>query len=143
MRKLAAVALFFAASLVAQDTTNPSNATVYFYRLREFYGAALKPSIYCDKVQVLRMRNGRYASITVTPGEHTITSNFPGSGVVLDAKAGETYYIQLEMSKPGMIHGGRGQVIEVEPGQGKFEVSQLKPAEPSDLKGDAAGEEDK
>ena len=131
---------------VAQNSSPPmkpastptETATIYFYRLRLAYGALLKPSIFCDKKQMVRMRNGRFASMTVPSGEHTITSNLPGSGVIIDFKPGETYYVRLGISTAGLFHGGRGEVFEVTPGQGKFEVNQLKPVEPEDLKHEEA-----
>ena len=51
----------------AQDKSSPapvpqnsSKATVYVYRYKQFVGAALAPSVYCDDVQLARMENGRY-----------------------------------------------------------------------------------
>lgn len=138
MRKLSFLALAFALFCPIAHTQHaaatPATATIVFYRLREAYGALLKPSIFCDQKQVARMRNGRFFSITVPVGSHTITSTLPGSGSIIDAKPGEIYYIRLEISKPAMFHGGRGAVTQVEPGQGKFESAQLKPAEPEDSK---------
>jgi hypothetical protein len=135
MRYFVALCLLFLPSLHAQTSTpDAGKATVYFYRLRDGYGALRKPSIFCDKVQVVRMRNGRFVATTFPAGEHTITSTFPGNGLALDLKPGQTYYIRLEMTPATMMHGGRGSVTAMMPGQGKFEVSQLQLAEPEDLK---------
>jgi hypothetical protein len=135
MRYLVAVCLIFLPTLHAQTApTDAGKATVYFYRLRDGYGALRKPSIFCDNVQVVRMRNGRFVSTTFSAGEHTITSTFPGNGLTLDLKPGESYYIRLAITNATMMHGGRGSVTAVMQGQGKFEVSQLQPAEPEDLK---------
>jgi hypothetical protein len=106
---------------------------VYFYRLRDGYAALLKPSVYCDYNQVARMRNGRFVVYKVEPGEHTFTSTFTGSGLSTTLKAGDVYYIRLNMTKPTFIHAARGQLTAIMPDQGKFEVSQLKPAEPEDM----------
>jgi hypothetical protein len=71
---------------------------------------------------------------------HTITSTFAGNGTVVDMKAGEAYYVRLGMTRPALFHGARGEVTQVEPGQGKFEVAQLKPAEPEDTKAEEPAE---
>jgi Protein of unknown function (DUF2846) len=136
MRPIVALFLIFLPCLHAQTPVarDASKATVYFYRLRDNYGALLKPSVFCDKAQVARMRNGRFVSTTFPAGPHTITSTFTGNGMVLDLKPGETYYVRLEMVHATLIHNARGEVTAVMPEQGKFEVSQLKPAEPDDLK---------
>lgn len=42
-----------------------SKATVYVYRYKQFVGAALEPSVYCDDVQLARMSNGRYFTVKV------------------------------------------------------------------------------
>jgi hypothetical protein len=136
-KSLVILAFSLSAFAFAQDPkpTMPSGtATIYFYRLRLAYGAILKPSVFCDKKQIARMRNGRYVSVALPVGEHTITSNLPGNGAVIDFKAGETYYVRLGISPATMWKNGRGEVMEVTAGQGKFEVSQLKPAEAEDLK---------
>jgi hypothetical protein len=36
-----------------------AKATVYVYRYKQFVGAALSPSVYCDDLQLARMDNGR------------------------------------------------------------------------------------
>jgi Protein of unknown function (DUF2846) len=120
----------FPPEALAPDNT----ATVYFYRLRNAYAAVLKPSVYCDNNQVARMRNGRFVVYKVAAGEHTFTSTFAGSGVETTLKPGDVYYIRIDMSRPSLIHNARGQLTVVMPDQGKFEVSQLEPAEIEDMK---------
>ena len=143
MRKLSvlfALATTFASGpLMSQEPakTSPETSTVFFYRLREAYAALLKPSVFADGKQLGRMRNGRYFSVTLPAGSHTITSTLPGSGSVIDMKPGAVYYVRLEMSRPAMFHNSRGQVTEVPEGQGKFEVSKLQSAEPEDSKPEA------
>lgn len=143
MRKSLTISLLLLLSTLgswAQDVSasDPTVATVYFYRLRDSFGAMLKPSVFCDGAQVARMRNGRFITLHFPPGSHTITSTFPGSGAILDLKAGESYYIKLDMTKPTILHAARGEVKPVPAEQGKFEVAQLKPAEPEDAKNEAA-----
>jgi hypothetical protein len=142
MRKLILflVVLFTASCAPAQDPpATPTTAKIYFYRLREFYAAEMKPSIFCDRVQMLRMRNGRFASVNLPPGEHTITSTLPGNGLILDLKAGETYYVRLAMTQPGLIHASRGEISQVQDAEGKYAISRLMIAEPEDVKLEQAG----
>jgi hypothetical protein len=140
--KLSLLALLLAClPLQAQDTTQTAGtATVYFYRLRDMYASFLKPSVFCDKNQVARMRNGRFVKYTVAAGEHTITSTFAGNGSQLELKAGETYYFRVEMTRPTWAHNARGQVTKVDADQGKFEVASLKAADPEDLKADGTAD---
>jgi hypothetical protein len=80
MRRATLYLLLFAVSLTsswAQEKAAPSvtpqdsaKATVYIYRYKQFVGAALAPSVYCDDVQLARMENGRYFATTVEPGKH-------------------------------------------------------------------------
>ncbi len=133
---VASVVCLLPCAASAQQDTPAAGATVYVYRMRESYAMALKPSVFCDGKQLLRMRNGRFAKFSVPAGEHTITSTFEGNGLSVTLEPGKTYYIRLEMSRPAMFHNARGQVTEVADGQGKFEVDNLKPAESDDLKGE-------
>jgi hypothetical protein len=121
---------------LAQVSSDASavTATIYVYRLKEFYGEALKPSVYLDKVDIGRMRNGRYMRKLVAPGSHTVTSTFKGSGAVVDMKPGEVHYFRVRLSNDSEWHGAHGQLVEVLPDEGKFEVAQLKPSEDKDLK---------
>src|SRR5919204_2688227 len=87
--------------------TNSAKATVYVYRYKQFVGAALAPSVYCDDVELARMENGRYFMATLEPGKHTFRSNDPQSGVVLEMKAGEQYYMRVEIATGFMKGHGR------------------------------------
>src|ERR1700757_2575745 len=107
MRRVSLSLLLFAFALTtwAQDKAAPAattqdsaKATVYIYRYKQFVGAALAPSVYCDDVQLARMDNGRYFTATIDPGKHTFRSNDPQSGIALDAKAGEQYFIRVEIA---------------------------------------------
>jgi hypothetical protein len=123
----------------APDTQSKA-ITVYIYRLRDGYAALLKPSVFDDGKQVVRMRNGRFVKLSFTPGPHNITSTFEGSGIAVDLKAGETYYFRVDMSRATFLHAARGQVTQVVEGQGKFEVAQLKLSDTEDFKADTPGD---
>ena len=75
-------------SPVVQPTATPSDtssqATLYFYRYKQFVGSALSPSVYCDDAELARMDNGKYFTVTLAPGHHTFRSNDKQSGIELD-----------------------------------------------------------
>jgi len=111
----------------SQPTSGPSKAVVYVYRYKQFVGSALAPSVYCDEVQLARMENGRYFSVKLDPGKHSFRSNDAQSGVELELKAGQEYFIRVEIAT-GMLKG-HGRLLLTAPEQGRYEVksSQLKP----------------
>ena len=135
MRKFRYVLILLAlgtASLSAQTVTTPrTDATqpkvsVYVYRYKQFVGSALQPSVYCDEVQLARMENGRYFAVKIEPGKHTFRSNDQQSGVELDLKAGQEYFLRVEIAT-GMLKG-HGRLVLTAPEQGRFEVKAgLKP----------------
>src|SRR4051812_10147395 len=47
-----------------------AKATIYFYRLKQFGGHALEPTVYCDEKPLARMDNGRYFGVKIDPGKH-------------------------------------------------------------------------
>jgi len=108
-----------------------SKATVYVYRYKQFVGSALEPSVYCDDTQLARMTNGRYFTVKVDPGKHTFNSNDKQSGIELDVKAGQEYFIRLELV-PGMMKG-HGRLVMMSAEQGAYELksNKLKPIDAS------------
>lgn len=126
-------ASLFALAQEASTTAAPagnasaSKATVYIYRYKQFAGSALSPSVYCDGNQLARMENGRYFTVKVDPGKHTFTSNDKQSGIDMEAKAGEEYFIRVELVTG--FAKGHGRLVLVSPDQGGYELKsdKLKP----------------
>ena len=140
MRKLSIVGLltlcFVALAAVAQEpvsnsqattSAHSSKATVFIYRYKQFVGSALAPSVYCDEVELARMENGRYFAVKLDPGKHTFRSNDKQSGTELEVKAGQQYFLRVEIAA-GMMKG-HGRLILTAPEQGSYEVnsSKMKP----------------
>ncbi len=117
-------------SSAAQGTN--SQATVYVYRYKQFVGKALSPSVYCDDTELARMENGRYFVVTLAPGKYLFHSNDKQAGIALDLKAGEKYYIRLEIATGFMK--GHGRLIAVVPEQGSYEIQKLKPLDSDKVK---------
>jgi hypothetical protein len=65
MRYLAALVLISLPSLYAQP---PVKATVYIYRISNYDGSFRKPSVFCDGIQIARMRNGPIFRANAKPG---------------------------------------------------------------------------
>lgn len=108
-----------------QPTASPEQkASVYVYRYKQFVGSALAPSVFCDEAQLARMENGRYFAVTLDPGPHTFRSNDPQSGVQLDLKAGQEYFIRVEIAA-GMMKG-HGRLILTASEQGRYELTSNK-----------------
>lgn len=109
------------------NDSGDSKATVYVYRYKQFTGSALAPSVFCDESQLARMENGRYFSVRLDPGKHVFHSNDKQSGIELDAKAGQQYFIRVELVAGVMK--GHGRLILVAPEQGAYELQspKLKP----------------
>jgi len=121
--------LFATAQEPTQPTadTKPSKATVYIYRYKQFVGSALAPSIYCDGTELARMENGRYFTANLEPGKHSFTSNDKQSGIDLDTKAGEEYFVRVEIASG--FAKGHGRLVLVSREQGGYELKsdKLKP----------------
>lgn len=117
------------AGTTAATDKSDTKATVYVYRYKQFTGSALAPSVYCDEMQLAKMENGRYFTVRMDPGKHVFHSNDKQAGIELDLKAGQQYFIRVEIVA-GMMKG-HGRLLLVAPEQGTYEMksSKLKPLE--------------
>jgi hypothetical protein len=104
----------------APSSTEQTQATIYFYRPRRFVGSALKPSVFVDDARVGRMHNGDSIKISVAPGTHEVYSNDKSTGLSLEAKAGQTYYVRIDIQVGAFK--GHGGVTLMDPQQGKYEI---------------------
>jgi hypothetical protein len=78
---------------------NAGQARVVVYREGRFMAKAIKPPIFFDDQQVAYLYNGRYFTITLSPGKHRLTSDDEETAVMLDAQPGGTYYVRVDISK--------------------------------------------
>lgn len=99
----------------------PAEATVCFYRTSSLLGAAIHPSLFIDDANVGSLGRGQKFTYTVSPGKHRIHSTAKDSGIDLDAKAGKTYYVRLNL-KMGFLKG-KGTVTLVNSQQGESELA--------------------
>ena len=117
----------------AMDTTEiatPAVASdakprIYFYRIKQFAGSALEPSVFCDEKELARMDNGRYFVVTLEPGKHTCRMGDKQTGFEIDMKPGEEYYAKITIDQ-GLLKG-RGRLTLIAKEQGAFELKKVKP----------------
>jgi len=107
------------AAPVAADAEQ-SQATIYFYRPHRFVGSALKPSVFVDGTNVGRMRNGDNIKFSVAPGTHAVYSNDKSTGLSLEAKPGQTYYVRIDIQVGAFK--GHGGITLMDPQQGSYEI---------------------
>ena len=130
---LFAAVLFASLFAMAQEPSpsavdpGQSKATLYVYRYKQFVGKALSPSVYCDEAELARMENGRYFAVKLDPGKHSFRSNDKQSGVDLDMKAGQSYFMRVEIAAGFMK--GHGRLLLVAPEQAGYEWKKLKPSD--------------
>jgi Protein of unknown function (DUF2846) len=131
------------AAMPQQAEQKPEGASVpaakvnlYVYRLREFDGSGLKPSVYADEKQLARMKNGRFFVAKLAPGKHSIRSNDKASVIVVDLELGQDYYVRIDIvnSNHPRYLPGRGRPTLVPPEQGGYEMKQTKLLSDSDIK---------
>jgi hypothetical protein len=123
--------MFLSGAAFAQDQSPAAAATICFYRAHRFEGAALKPPIFVDENEIAHLHNGDAVQVMVSPGTHNIHSNDKSSGIALDAKAGQTYFVRVDI-KAGAWKG-HGQITLIDPQEGKYEFSKQKVSVTRDL----------
>jgi hypothetical protein len=100
-------------------------ATVYIYRPSKLFGKALEPSVFCDGVELARMDNGRYLTLRLKPGRHTIHMTDEKKGFDIDVRSGEEYYFRVGIESG--FWKGQGKIMLQDKEKGAAEVKKLKP----------------
>jgi hypothetical protein len=77
------------------EAAKAEQASVVVYRISSMVGALIKPSVYCDGQELALMYSGRFFSVPLSPGQHTISLGADGKSVSVDAKSGDTYYVRV------------------------------------------------
>lgn len=109
---------------VADKGRTADKATIYFYRIKQYAGSALEPSVYCDEKELARMDNGRYFGVTLEPGKHTCRMGDKQTGFELEVKPGEEYYAKITIDV-GLLKG-HGRLTLLQREQGAFELKKVK-----------------
>jgi hypothetical protein len=126
------VSLLFLAAMSGQEAPNPTGNTarVNVYRYKQYMGKGIRPSIYVDEKDVVRLQSGRY--VALAPGKHSFRSTDKQSQIDVELKAGQEYYIRIDIA-PGMWKG-HGRLTLVQPEQGAGELKQMKPVDEGMIK---------
>lgn len=113
--------------------TRPGMSTCYFYRHRLTRDAIKKIDIYIDGVKAIKLVNGRWTSIQLSPGHHLIKPNDDQHGVELDLESDKTYYFEVGFGEKTLVHGVHKQIKPVLKEQAVYEIKQLKPLDQEDI----------
>lgn len=116
----------------AVPATDPAMATVYIYRPKSFVGMALQPTVMLDGKDLLDARNGTVWTGKFEPGHYAFQMDDKKSGAELDLKAGEAYYLRVDIVM-GVWKGG-GRMTQVAPQQGVTDTQKLNPLPASEVK---------
>jgi hypothetical protein len=77
------------------------------------------------------MENGRYFTVSVDPGKHIFRSNDEQSGIVLQAVAGQQYFIRVDIAAGFMKGHGRLTMMDSQQGMYELTSDKLKPLDAS------------
>jgi hypothetical protein len=100
---------------LAPVTPAADKATLYIYRPSAEFNWAGYPEIYVNGEKKFRLQNGRYAVLTLPPGEYELkaegsrwgTNWWPGPTVrTLTVKAGHEYYVRVIPVLPPGVKAG-------------------------------------
>jgi len=80
------------------------------------------------------MDNGRFFIISLAPGKHVFRSNDKQSGVELDVKSGQIYYLRVDVANVNAVKGAQGRLVKTDPEQGEYEVKQLRTLDDDKIK---------
>lgn len=78
----------------ATKSRDAASAIVCIYRIPSFVGWLNPNYIYCDKVPVTNVKNGRHAICRVDPGQHAFSSSLSASTISLSLDSGQEYFIR-------------------------------------------------
>ena len=98
-------------------------AEVIVFRASSSYGSLSYPPMYCGKIALTELWNGRYVKVQLPPGKYSFHSN---DDQVLDLhlEEGQEIYVQMHMVAHGW--GMKGHLVRVSGGEGEDEVAHLR-----------------
>lgn len=106
---------------------NDKTAHVVIYRARHFEGSALKPAVRLDGRPILKLVNGRFFSLEVSPGEHVLTTDQELAPVRISLSPGQTLYVQGVVRTFRQFSNGRLELFEAVPDDARKQIQDLKP----------------
>ena len=97
-------------------------ATVFVFRPSLSWGSLNAPTLYCGKIALTRLWNGRYLRVPLPPGKYFLQSS-DNQPVQLQLEEGQEIYIQMQMAPHGL--GMKGHLVLVSNGEGEDEMVHL------------------
>ncbi len=89
MKRVLLLVFVLTACCAAQDV-----GSVTIFRLSD-HQRGWKPIVSCDGQRVAAMQGGKYATILVSAGRHTFTTNHIKNGIELDVKPAGEYFLRV------------------------------------------------
>lgn len=120
------------ANTAAAPQAKDNWATVYIYRPKKLFGAALEPSIFCNGIELGRMDNGRYLMLKLEPGTYRFHMTDKSKRVEESLKPGQVLYLRFRL-EAGMWKG-QGAVYLADEEDALKELKNLKPLGADKLK---------
>jgi len=105
-------------------------ATVTIFRTSSSTGSVYAPSVYCGKIALARLSNGRYLRIKLPSGKFLVRSN-DNQVLELHLEEGQEIYLQMQLAVHGM--NLKGHVVQVSTGEGEDEVANLREMNAKDV----------
>jgi len=117
-----------------QDTAPTNKATVYVYSYRHVRTLGrVAPPVYLDGKVLAKLDGARFFVVRLEPGTHSFhLKDKKRGGIELDFKAGETYYVRMDM-REGTTVGPAGLTL-VPKENAEFDLKQMKPGDKGDIK---------
>ena len=111
-------------------TNGDAKATVHIYRYKQFEGSALKPSVYCDGIELGRIPSGHFLDVKIPAGSHTLFAEDKQAGAAVTLESGKDYFFRTDVQTG--FWKGHFRLTTVMPEQGKYDVEKLKPLDSKD-----------
>lgn len=108
------------------DVADNQSAVVYFYRLNNYVGSAVKMKILVNDEPVILLRNGSYYAYNAAPGEYLFSCSMGSeSRLKLKLEAGNTYFIKCYFTSGFWSAQPQMELMNAESGQAIIEGGQL------------------
>ena len=90
------------------------------------------PSVFCDGVTLVRLGNGRYFALQLTPGQHIVHLTDKQNGYAIDMGAGQTFYFRVGIETT--IWADRGKLTLEDADKALPEIKKLEFIRKEDIK---------
>ncbi|SRR6266496_5559754 len=115
-----------------QQRSNTATVYVYSYRHVKTLGR-VAPSVYVDGKILAKLDGTRFFIVHIEAGTHAFhLKDKKRGGIEMDFRAGEIYYIRMDM-REGATVGAAGLIL-MSRENGEFDLRQMKPIDKDDIK---------